>query len=106
MNDSLVKTLDPQITRIALEKIANRKSTALEPQLPLAQLVEKIYQEDITRTNTDRHKIGKNSTLFSVINNISVRINNLTVNVVRTMKQDIAYGNNVVRHKYSNDPYF
>ena len=31
MNDALVKALDPQLTRIALEKIANHKSTALEP---------------------------------------------------------------------------
>ena len=31
MNDALVKALDPQLTRIALKKIANHKSTALEP---------------------------------------------------------------------------
>ena len=31
MNDALVKALDPQLTRIALKKIANHKTTALEP---------------------------------------------------------------------------
>ena len=33
-------------------------------------------------------------------------IDNLTVDDVRTMEQDIAYENNVVRQKYSNDPNF
>ena len=51
MNDALVKALDPQLSRIVLKKIANHKSTALEPQLPFAQLVEKytrkILQEHI-----------------------------------------------------------
>ena len=56
MNDELVKALDPQLARIALKKISNRKSNALEPQLPLAQLVEKIHQEDITRTHINRNK--------------------------------------------------
>ena len=41
MNDALNKALDPQLARIALKKIANPKSTAMEPQLPFAQLVEK-----------------------------------------------------------------
>ena len=62
MNDALVKTLDPQLARIARKKIANHKSTALEPRLPFAQIVEKIHQEDITRTHTDRHKFSTNST--------------------------------------------
>ena len=53
MNDALVKALDPQLVRKALKKIANHKSTALEPQLPFAQLVEKIQQEDITLTGTN-----------------------------------------------------
>ena len=53
MNDALVKALNPQLARIALKQIVNHKSTALEPQLPFAQLVEKIHQEDITRTHTD-----------------------------------------------------
>ena len=56
MNDALVKALDPQLARIALEKIANHKSTALKTQLPFAQLAEKIHQEDITRTNNDEDK--------------------------------------------------
>ena len=63
MNEALVKALDPQLARIALKKIANHKSTALEPQLPFAQLVEKIHQEEITRTHTDKHKLNTNSTL-------------------------------------------
>ena len=41
MNDALVKALDPQLARIAFKNIANHKSTALEPQLPFAQLVNK-----------------------------------------------------------------
>ena len=48
MYDALVKALDPQLARIALKKIANHKSTALEPQHPFVHLVEKIHQEDIT----------------------------------------------------------
>ena len=56
LNDPLVKALGPQLARIALKNVANHKSTALEPQLPFAQLVEKIHQEDITRTNLDRHE--------------------------------------------------
>ena len=47
MNDALVKALDPQLARIELKKIANHKSTALEPQLPFAHLVEKIYTKKI-----------------------------------------------------------
>ena len=51
MNDAHVKALGPQLDRIALKKIANHNSTALEPQLPFAQLEEKIHQEDITQTH-------------------------------------------------------
>ena len=36
MNDAFVKALDPLLARIALKKIANHKSTELEPQLPFA----------------------------------------------------------------------
>ena len=46
MNDAIVKAIDPQLPRIALKKIANHKSTALEPQLPFAHLLEKLHQED------------------------------------------------------------
>ena len=54
MDDALFKALDPQLARIALKKIfANHKSTALEPKLPFADLVEKIHEEDVTRTNID-----------------------------------------------------
>ena len=58
MNDALVKALDPQLARIALKKIADQKSTTLESQLPFAQLIEKIHQEDITRTHIDRHELN------------------------------------------------
>ena len=104
MNDALVKALDPQLARIALKKIANHKSTALEPQLPFAQLVEKIHQEDITRTHIDRHKLNTNSTITPTINNLSCDIDNFTVEDIQIMEQDIAHGINVVQHKYSNDP--
>ena len=104
MNDALVKALDPQLARIALKKIANHKSTALEPQLPFAQLVEKIHQEDITRTHIDRHKLTTNPTLSTSINNLSLEIDNLTVDDIHAMEQILL--NNVVRHKYSNDPSF
>ena len=81
MNDALVKTIDPQQARTALKTIANHRSNALEPQLPFAKLVKRI-------------------------NNISLDIDNLTVNEIHMMEQDIAQGINVVRHKYSNDPKF
>ena len=106
MNDALVKALDPQLARIALKKIANHKSTAVEPQLPFEQLVEKIHQEDITRTYIDRHKLMPNSTITPTINNLSYDIDNLTVEDIQIIEQDIAHGINVVRHKYSNDPNF
>ena len=106
MNDALVKALDPQLARTALKKIANHQSTALEPQLPRAQLVEKIHQEDITRTHFDRHKLSTNSTFSLSINNLSLEIDNLTVDDIHTVEQDIAHRINVVRHKYSNDSNF
>ena len=37
---------------------------------------------------------------------ISQEIDNLTVDNIRNTEQDIAYGINVVRHKYSSDPNF
>ena len=78
----------------------------MEPQLPFAQLVEKIHREDITRTHIDRHKLNTNSTLSPSINNLFLEIDNLTVDDIHTMEQDIAQGINVVRLKYSNDPKF
>ena len=80
----------------SIEKNCNYKSTALEPQLPFAQLVEKIHQEDITRTHIDRHKLSTNSTLSNPINNLSLEIDNLTTNDVHAMEQDIAHGINFV----------
>ena len=68
--------------------------------------MEKIHQEDITRTQTDRHKLNKNSTQSSSINNISLDMYNFTVDDVRIMEHDIAYEINVVRHRYSNDQSF
>ena len=86
MNDALVKALDPQLARIALIKIANHKSTALEPQLPFAQLVEKIHQDYITRTHIDRQKLNANSTLSSSLINLSFEIDNLTVDDIHTIE--------------------
>ena len=106
MNDAFVKALDPQLARIALKRTANHKSTALEPPLPFVQLVEKIHQEDITRTHIDRHKLNTNSTLSTLINYLSLKIDNLTIENVHSMEQDIAHGINVVRHKYTNEPNF
>ena len=106
MNDAPVKTHDPQLARVALKKIANHKSTALEPQFTFAKLVEKIHQEHITRTHVDRHKHSTNSTFSSSINNLSLDIDHLTVNDIQMMEQDIAQRIIVVRHKYSNDPKF
>ena len=103
---ALVKGLDPQLARIALKKIANHKSTALEPQLSFAQLVKKIHQADVTRTHIDRHKLKTKSTLSPSIDNFSLEIDNLTVDEIHTMEQHIAHGVNVVRQKYSNDPNF
>ena len=70
MNDALDKAVDPQFARIALKKNENHKSTALEPELPFAQLVEKIHQEDITLTHIDKHKQNTHSTMTSTINNL------------------------------------
>ena len=50
-NDALVKALDPQLARIALIKIANHKSTALEPQRSFAQLVEKYTRRYHKKTH-------------------------------------------------------
>ena len=90
MNDALVKALDAKLARIALEKIANYNLTALEPQLPFAQVVEKINQDDTTRTHINRHKLSLNSTLPSSIKNLSLDIDYLTINDIHTMEQDIA----------------
>ena len=100
MNEALVKALDKHLARMALKKIANHKSTALKPQLPFAQLVEKVHQQYITRTHIERHKTNAISTLSSSIDNLSLKNDNLTVDDVIMMEQDIAHGINVVRHKY------
>ena len=105
MNDALVKALDPQLARIALKKIANRKSTT-PSTTSNCTTGRKLHQEDITRTHIDRHKLNPNSTFSPLINNLSHEIDNLTVDDVHTMEQDIAHGISVVRHKYSNDPNF
>ena len=105
-NDALVRALDPQLARIALKKIANHKSNALEPQLLLAQLVEKGHQEDITRTHIDRHNLNTNSFPSYSRNSLSFDIDHLTVNYIHAIEQVITYGINVVRHNYSNDPNF
>ena len=67
MNAALVKALDPQLGSFAyfLKKIANHKTTALEPKLPFAQLAEKMHQENITRTHIDWHQLCTNPTLPS-----------------------------------------
>ena len=95
MNDAL----DPQLARIALKKIANHKSNALEQQLPLAQLTEKIHQEDITRTQIDRQKLSATSNTSSFIKIKSSDIDHLIIEDVCTMEQDIAYAIKVVRQK-------
>ena len=82
MNDALVKAIDPKLTRIALKKIVNHKSAVLEPQLPFAQLIEKIHREDITRAHIDRNKTNKNSTISSTIKNISMEVDNLTIDYI------------------------
>ena len=79
MNDALVKAINPQLAKKALKKIANHKSSALEPQLPFQQLVQKIHEEDITRTHIDRHKLSTNSTLSPSIKNLSFAIDDLTL---------------------------
>ena len=73
----------------------------MEPQFHL--LIKKIHQEDLARTNIDRHKNITNSTLSSSMNKISTDIENHTVDDVRTLEQDIAYGIKVVTRRYSND---
>ena len=62
INDALVRELDPQLARMALKKTATDKSTALEQQFLFPQLIEKLHQEDITRTQIDRYKLNTNFT--------------------------------------------
>ena len=76
------------MSEIALEKIANYRLKALERQLPFAQLVEKINQENNKRTHTERHKIKANTTLSTTINNINTDIVNLTADDVKITAQD------------------
>ena len=45
MNDALLIAIDTQLARFAIEKIANLKSTASEPLLPIAQLVEQFIRK-------------------------------------------------------------
>ena len=78
----------------------------MEPQLPFAQHVEKIHQEDIIRTHIDRHKLNANSSLSHSNNNLSLERDNLTVDDIHAMEQGIAHGMNVVRHKYYSEPNF
>ena len=52
--DALVKALSA-VSQNSIKKIAKHKSAALEPKLPFAQFLEKMHQEDITRTHIDRH---------------------------------------------------
>ena len=104
IKDALIRALDTKFTRIALKKIVNDKSTALKPQLLFAHLIEKIQHVDIIRTRIDWYKIRTISTLSSSIINMSTEIDNHTGDFIQTREQNIAYGNNVVRHKHSNDP--
>ena len=104
LNDAPVNATNTQLARIALKKIANYKSTALE--FPLAHFLGKIHQEDITRTDIDRYKVSTHSTLSLSIINISTKIDNVTIVDIGTMEQDMAYGINVVQHKYSNEQNF
>ena len=106
MNDARARALDPQLAPIALKNIPNHKSATLEPQLPFPHLIEKIHQKDITRTHTDRHKLSTNSTFSSSINMISLDIDIILVDDVRTTEEYFAYGINVVRDKYSINPNF
>ena len=103
MRKRMTKALDPQLARIAIKRL---QITALEPQLPFVQLVEKVHQEDIPRAHIDRHKLNTNSTFSPSINNLSLEIDNLKVKDIHTMEQDIGHGINIVRQRYSNDPNF
>ena len=90
-----------QMNDAVVIKIANHKSTALEPQLLFTQLSEKIHQEDITRTHIDRKKIKTISTLSPSIKSISTELDSLTMGYIRTKEQGKTYGINVVRQIYS-----
>ena len=48
MNEAPVNALDSQLARIALKMIANQISTAIEPRLPFAQLIEKYIKNIYT----------------------------------------------------------
>ena len=57
--------------------------TALEPRLPFAHLVAKMHHEDITRTQSDWHKIKANSTPSPSINSISTEIDKMKINELK-----------------------
>ena len=45
MNNFSVKAVGSQLVRLVLKRTANYKKTVLKPQLPFAQLVEKISRK-------------------------------------------------------------
>ena len=67
-----------------------------------AHLLEKIHQEDSTRTHIERHKMNTNFIFSLSINILFIHIDNrekVTVVDLSTKKQHIAYGSSVLRPK-------
>ena len=79
------------------------KTTALEPQHPILQLVDKIHQEDTTRSIFHEEKTKTESTLEPKMNSINSDFENFTDDDIRVVKQDIASDNKVVQQNHSID---
>ena len=56
MNQTFIRCLDNELKTAALKKHANHKQTPREPEMIFKNLVDKIYQMDLTRTITNNHK--------------------------------------------------
>ena len=104
----LVKLVHSQLSRIAISKIANHKSTPLDPKFPFVPLVGKYIKKTSPERiliDTDQN-IETKPTFSSTMNNITTKIDNQTLDDVRAMEQDIAYCINVARQNYSKGPNF
>ena len=101
MLESITRASGEQIKTLALriEQMTRIAYVSNAPDMRNAQMKDALVKA------LDRHKLNTNSTITPTINNLSCDIINLTVEDMQIMEQDIAHDINVVRHKYSNDPF-
>ena len=98
-NSSRVNAAYQQLARMASKKDASHKLTALEPQISMAQLVEKLTRKTLTE-HTSISSRSKQFLFSQPQKNMDIDV--LTTDDVRVIKQDNAYGINVKEYKYSN----